>query len=960
LRGVSLTLEGRLGTTILDLETGFEGEFRIGSLHPATYRLLAELQGYQPVRVVDLVITAGETSVVDLVLERKPPPIAAAEEQSGAVKRVGTANGRTIGVRELDQFDWRRDGVDVRRGGSEFVWPTDGRSGLGLAASGLPGSRSRLILDGVAEAQVRHLGLPSEPISYSAHARDGLGQARILSAPLDAEWRGTTGSIFAAQTRSAGDRVTVTSFVAASAAQLGGRALDNPRDSSATSFQVGATISGAIAQDTTDFLLRFDYRSLEIPTADPWVNDESQYRGSTVSLRETLAAIAVDSFAATAAGSHFAPAVRTWKGATGMGKINWALSPASRVSARLSFAAWRERTPYLTEGPSLAAGSSLKARDISGAIGISTAGSRLANELRGGLSIGRRDFDGSPIPETNLAGEGIAFGGSAALPAFFDVRTVDLSDAVQVPLGRHQLKLGGSVSSTAYQYDYRFGGGGLFRFADLDRFGTAQGSFYQAVGTEIARFTSTDFGIFVQDSWLAAPDLQVILGLRYDFSSLPGNRPSLNSPWFQATGIRNDSLTSSKRGVAPRLGFVWDVREWILRGGVGVHYASLDPATYGEALLYDGGVSVRRGTGTFTTWPVAPDPSLVPTIGPALTILNQTFRPARALKAEFGLTRLLPNGYSLHLTAGYYHTDYLLRRADLNRSAVVGTTQEGRPVFGRLERLGSLVSAVVGSNRRFGDFDLVSGLSPIGFSDHYEATASLERRINQALSVSASYTFSRTTDNMVGSRSADPADQLSPFPGGLDGVDWDRGRSDFDIPHRLAATAEYHRAGARPITVAARYRLRSGLPFTPGFRPGVDVNGDGSGGNDPASLGGGLSGLAEVLAAGGCPAGLGGQFAERNSCREKIQQSLDLRLAVGLPIGAPNRPIILEVNAFNVVSTATGVIDRAALLIDRSQVLTTDGAGNVTLPLAVNPRFGSILARRGEPRVVRVGLRMDY
>lgn len=961
LRGVNLTLEGRQGATILNLETGFEGEFRIGSLHPAEYRLLAELQGYQPVRITQLVITAGETTVVEIALQRKPPPIAAVEEIPGVVKRVGTNNGRTIETRELDILDWRRDAVDVLRGGSEVVQAMDGRSGLGLAASGLPGTRSRMIVDGVLEAQVRHLGLPSEPVSYSAHARDALGQARVLTAPLDAEWRGTLGSVFAAQTRSGGDRVRVTPFVSASASQLGGRAVDNPLDSAATSFQVGAVVSGAVSQDTANFLLRFDYRSLEIPTANPWESDEGQYQGATVSLRETLSAIAVDTFAATAVGSQFAPAVRTWKGATGMGKVNWVLSPTNRVAARFSFADWRERTPYLTEGLSLAAGSALKARDVSAAIGINTAGSKVANELRAGLSTGRRDFEAGPVPETGLISEGVAFGGGSVQKAFFDVRTIDLSDALQFSRGSHQLKIGASVTSTAYQYDYRFGGAGVFRFADLDRFGAARGSFYQAVGTEIARFSGTDLGFFAQDSWLAAPDVQVIIGLRYDLSPVPKSKPSFNAPWFQASGVRNDSLLTSKRGIAPRLGFVWDVREWILRGGIGVQYGSLDPAVYGEAMLYDGSVTVRRGNGTFASWPLAPDAALVPTIGPALTILNQTFRPPRALKAEFGLTRLLANGYSLHLTAGYHHTDFLLRRTDLNRPAgPVGTTQEGRPVFGRLEKLGGFVAAVPGSNRRFSDFDLVSGLSPVGFNDHYEVTASLERRISEALSVAASYTYSKTTDNLLGARAADPADQLSPFPGGLDGVDWDRGRSDFDVPHRLGATAEYHRGGSRPVSVAVRYRLRSGLPFTAGFRPGVDVNGDGAGNNDPVSLGSGLSGLAEVLAAGGCPSGLGGQFVERNGCREKIHQGLDLRLALGLPVSTNGRPVVLEVNAFNVVATATGVIDRAALLVSSSGALTTDGAGNVTLPLTVNSRFGSLLARRGEPRVVRIGLRMDY
>jgi hypothetical protein len=318
-------------------------------------------------------------------------------------------------------------------------------------------------------------------------------------------------------------------------------------------------------------------------------------------------------------------------------------------------------------------------------------------------------------------------------------------------------------------------------------------------------------------------------------------------------------------------------------------------------------------------------------------------------------------GLALHVTGSYHHTDFLQRREDLNRvQDPLGTTQEGRPLYGALVREGGLLAPVVGSNRRFADFDLVSGLSPTGFVDHYEATIALVRQVSEGLSFSGSYTYSKTDDNLVGGRSIDPADQLSPFPDRLAGVDWDEGRSDFDVPHRAVATAEYATGGRMPVSIGGRYRVRSGLPFTPGFRPGVDANGDGSGGNDPAFLGGGVAGLAEALSAGGCPAGLGNVFAARNSCREEAAHSLDLHLSVGLPMGAADRRVWLEVDAFNVVATATGIIDKAAVLLDPAGTLLTDGAGNVTLPLIANPAFGSILARRGEPRVVRVGVRMEY
>ncbi len=963
LRGASVTLETRSGATIAHLESGFGGDFQLGLLPAGEYRLLVELLGYQPVRVVGLRVSAGATTVLTVSIERRPPPIAAVQEVPASAAQVGTISGRLVSHGELDRLDRFQAASDALRGVTELVWPTDGRSGFGLSADGLPISMSRVMVDGVYLPVFRHPGLASEPASSIVLPRGAVDEIRVVEAPLDVEWRGANGAIFAVQTRRGTDRLEFTPYLMGNSAKLGGRALDNPFDSAATSFQLGATLSGPIVKDTAHFLLHVDYESRLTPTGFPWERDTAGYQGQTVPLAATLSAVAQDSFAANL-GRETTTAVRSWKGASGFGKLDWALSATQRLDAHFGFAAWKERTPQLGEGLSLATGSALEGRDVTGALGITSVGATFSNELRAGLSTGRRTWTAAPLPETSLVTEGIAFGGSAALPAFLDARSLDLSDALQLNLEPHQIKIGASVTNTSYQYDYRYGSAGIFQFGTLDRFGQADGAFYQAVGSGAARFATNDIGVFVQDSWHAAPDVVLVAGLRYDVSPVPKNRISLAQGWSAATGVRNDSLKTYAGGVAPRIGFVWDVRnqgQWVMRGGLGLHYGGIDPAAFGEAMLYDGGVTVRRGLGTFPAWPGLPDQALAPDIGPALTILNSSWRPPRTFKAEYALTRVAAGGLTINVAGSYHHTDFLLTRTDLNRVVdPVGTTQEGRPVYGRLQQAGGFVAAVPGSNRRFSDFDLVSGLSPTGYSDYYELTASVERRMSDAFSLIASYTYSKTTDNLVGARSLDPANQLSPFPNGLDGADWTKGPSDFDVPHRLAATALFRSRGRAPITLAGRYRIRSGLPFTPGFQAGVDVNADGAGGNDPAFLGTAIPGLSEALAAGGCTAALGNQFAPRNSCREKMQQALDLHLSIGLPIASTGGRLLLQVDAFNVVGTTTGVIDRAALLIDPAGTVVTDGAGNVTLPLVANPRFGTLLARRGEPRVVRVGFRMEY
>jgi hypothetical protein len=343
--------------------------------------------------------------------------------------------------------------------------------------------------------------------------------------------------------------------------------------------------------------------------------------------------------------------------------------------------------------------------------------------------------------------------------------------------------------------------------------------------------------------------------------------------------------------------------------------------------------------------------------GPSLAFFGDRVRKPRSFTGELSLTQQLGRGTQLTLVGGYRHADYLLRREDMNLPvAPLATANDGRPIYGTLTQYGALVSPAIGSNRRFAGFDAAYGFTSTGYSDSYDATLRLDRQLSRGVAVSAAYTWSRTEDNLVGQLSADPADRLSPFPAERGADAWEAGRSDLDIPHRVAATITLRPGNDGPLTMMARVRHRSGLPFTPGYRGGVDVNGDGSSGNDPVGLTGAPSGLAAALASAGCAASTSG-VAGRNSCREDAVSSLDLSFAIALPTGG--RRVSLTLDAFNVVATATGVVDRAALLIDPTGTITTTTAGRTVLPVMVNDNFGNLLNRRGEPRTLRFGLRME-
>jgi hypothetical protein len=216
------------------------------------------------------------------------------------------------------------------------------------------------------------------------------------------------------------------------------------------------------------------------------------------------------------------------------------------------------------------------------------------------------------------------------------------------------------------------------------------------------------------------------------------------------------------------------------------------------------------------------------------------------------------------------------------------------------------------------------------------------------LDLTASYTRSTTEDNWYGAAAGAIDAAIVPGLPESAGV-WEEGVSDFDVPDRFVATALL--AAGERISVGATYRFASGLPFTPGYRPGVDVNGDGSGFNDPAfvpSLGD-LGGLTSEWS---CLQDLAGAFATRNACRGDARHTLDLRLQIGLPFGG-GRVARIVVDALDLLESEEGIRDTALLLADPGAPLTASG-----VPVTVNPNFGEIVVPGTAGRVLRIGVRL--
>jgi hypothetical protein len=934
--------------------TDRHGGFRFRLLPPGDYDVFAEELGYQPKRVEGVPIRPAGRRHLTIRLETVDLPV---DEVSVARFDLPAEDSRAgmsqwfshLEIRALPEE--RRELTELAR--------LSTISSPELATEGLPGWLSGVALNGMLHTPMRHPDLTAGKLAAVAFPLSAFSAAELINNAVDVEWSGAAGAFLSAYTLRGSRRHRVRAYGDWSGGAATSSDLFEGRELGTHTFRGAAVVSGPIIPDTAHYVLGFEAQRLELPLPRPW---------EITALDSALVAVAQDSFGVDLR-PYTEPRVTSSELFSGFGQFDWQIAEGHSIGLRANFAALEvggdvDIDPDLGPAHTASLGSVVDGWDLSGGATLSSIFSALVSqELRLSVDRSSREYTGTSVPGTRIVDGGLGYGTDPAIQGEFEQLEMRARETLHLTLPRHQLKFGASGFLASVDQRYSQSRGGEFIFAGADEFARLEGTFKQMIGAPpFAKFQNWGFGLFLQDAWSAAPGLQVLVGLRYDYLRLDRAEVQRNIEWEELTGLDNTDFDRSITGLSPRFGFRWDLGqrgEWLVRGSAGTYQDHVSHALFAEIVTHDGPVEFRRAVGVLDSWPDVPLAATAPTTGPRLSLLGPGFQPPRTGRASLGVTRLFPDRTAIHLSGTYRYTDHLPQRHDLNRPlAPTARDQHGRPIYGTLVKQGSLLAADPGSNRRFSDFDLVSALDADGVSSFWGGTIAVERHTGDWFDVIASYTLSRTEDDWLSGRGAGPEAELTPFPGNLNGQDWADARSDYDVPHRLAVGAQFKWA-SRPagVRLAAFYRFESGQPFTPGFRDGVDVNADGSPFNDPAFVDPDVPGMEELLAEWDCLADLVGQFAERNSCRGPSTHRLDARVAVGF-YDILDHPIEIVVDALNILDASTSVRDRALFLMDRDGTLDVGPEGTVTLPLVVNPNFGQALAQHTNGRALRLGIRV--
>jgi hypothetical protein len=489
----------------------------------------------------------------------------------------------------------------------------------------------------------------------------------------------------------------------------------------------------------------------------------------------------------------------------------------------------------------------------------------------------------------------------------------------------------------------------------------------------LRRLRSLDQEYFTQADWRVRPDLTFNLGLRYSYFGVYREaddalsnlyavdssgvlRPDVTAVEFGRTANRIAPVSDQvpfyqpdRNNWQPRLGVAWDL------GGRG---QTVTRAAYG---LYFDRLYQFIFSGVITNPPFAVSSSAANV--PFVISQPFPFSPSTAPPAVQGLDPLVKNPDTRRFNVS---VEQRLTGASSVTISYVGS--RARDLIRTLDPNGAgFITQSLRPDSRFTDERIYDNYSS---ADYDALQVFLRGRLLGQLDVTTAYTYSRMSDDNALDRTIFPrlpslinAD-ADPDVAGIQGTstswrprpasaDW--GRSDFDVPHSLAASHVWSLPWG--VSFNGILRVRSGTPFT--VTLGRDVNDDGDASRDRPALVGDLDAIYQAggdkrqylvpyatavnLFTVGRPVSDPTTAMPRNSFRSPMVATYDVSLVKRFAWGN-GRQVDVDINVFN-------VFNRANLGVPQSN-LTSFGTPNA--------RFGEITTTVTAARQIQIGLRARF
>jgi hypothetical protein len=337
------------------------------------------------------------------------------------------------------------------------------------------------------------------------------------------------------------------------------------------------------------------------------------------------------------------------------------------------------------------------------------------------------------------------------------------------------------------------------------------------------------YGFYVNDGFRIRPNLTISAGLRYEYNSPPVDafdRANLYDPATQSlaavgtNGFPRSGYEADKNNWAPRVGLAWTLGrkgDTVLRAGYGVYYdqSSLAPS---EGLYFN---SPFFDFNFFFSLPGLP-----------LTLNDPfpSFFPVPLPKSAFAFQRDLRTPYLQQWSVSLQQA---LGKSRVVEVAYVGS--KGTKLITARDINQPRPSPVIPNLRPNPQFDDITFEESSANSNYNSLQVRFQQRLDFGLSVLSSYTWAKSIDNASSffSSAGDPN-----FPQDSFNTAGERGRSNFDVRHRLSLSYGYDFPCGKSRTFIANsgflstllagwqtfgiVTLQSGRPFTVALLSDID------------------------------------------------------------------------------------------------------------------------------------------
>ena len=476
----------------------------------------------------------------------------------------------------------------------------------------------------------------------------------------------------------------------------------------------------------------------------------------------------------------------------------------------------------------------------------STLGDNLANEARLSATFVRdkRDPKAQAFPQVEVFVDNktVRFGVERFSQANkLDQDIIEFTDNLSYYRGNHVFTFGTHNEFYSFTNLFIQDFYGRYRFnsiADLENDRPSRFTYsYSLTGNprQTANWDAYLLGFYAQDNWKVTNRLNVTYGLRLDVPIFPDD--PFENPNFAAQfpGRSTSKVPSGNLMWAPRLGFnyaVDEARKTQIRGGIGV-FNGRNPFVWLSNQYSNTGMDFARldlrdpnlipGLANRPT-PGSPISGANPIQTTEINITDPDFKFPQALRTDIAVDHELIPGYigtvEFLYTKNINDIDYV----DLNLGQPIGRAFDGRPLY-RFQNESS-------------DFTRVLLLKNTSEGYQWDFTVQLEKLPGQGLipglTASLAYTLGEAKD--VNSGRSSRAISNWQFNETVDPNNAQLARSDFEIRHRILATASYRfkYGNGFGTTVTLFYEGRSGRPFN--YIYNGDANGDGARFNDLAYI----------------------------------------------------------------------------------------------------------------------------